>query len=169
MYRYKTGDIVEITGFEKRAPSIIFISRVDSISDIFGEKLNEHYVKQSLEKMFQDVRITPGFYFVAPETDKKETFYTLFMEDSVKISQEAAREICEKMDVEFSDNYHYAYCRKLGQLAMPKIFIMEANGISLVGKYLERTSACGKKLGDIKPSVLNKEVGWSKVFNGRFL
>jgi hypothetical protein len=63
-------------------------------------------------------------------------------------------------------NYHYAYCRDLGQLAALRVARVATTAqIS----YLRRCQALGQRLGDIKPMALHQEGGWLDVFQGALL
>jgi len=68
------------------------------------------------------------------------------------------------------ENYHYRYCRRLGQLEKPKVFLIEANPKrSASDIYLEESRLRGKKIGNVKPAALSSQLGWSKKFGGRFI
>ena len=53
-------------------------------------------------------------------------------------------------------NFHYEYCRKLGQLGPVEVAWVRNGG----ERYLEGCAARGQRLGDVKPAVLDKRGGW---------
>jgi hypothetical protein len=48
LYRYRMGDIVEVTGRFERCPLIRFFGKEDLVSGRFGEKLDERHVREAL-------------------------------------------------------------------------------------------------------------------------
>lgn len=149
LYRYRLKDIIQVTGFMGYIPVIKFIGKQDKVSDLFGEKLNELFVKAVLDRL----GIKEGFAMLAPESDR----YVLY-QDSEKISQ--------GIDDALRENFHYDYCRKLGQLKELKFFRLTGNPKQ---EYLEECVRRGQRLGDIKPVVLHLQGGWDKVFKGEYL
>lgn len=149
LYRYKLNDIIEVTGFCGKLPLIRFKGKQDKVSDLFGEKLNEVFVKNTIESL----KLKPEFYMVAPESDR----YVLYIK-SDKVPQD--------VDQLLRANFHYDYCRKLGQLKELKVFKLTGNPEK---EYLDECVKRGQRLGDIKPSVLQLKGGWDKVFEGEYL
>ncbi|OPZ85116.1 MAG: GH3 auxin-responsive promoter [Firmicutes bacterium ADurb.Bin419] len=90
---------------------------------------------------------------VAPETDR----YVLYIKSD---------RVPEDIDTFFRTNFHYDYCRKLGQLKKLKIFRLTGNPEK---EYLDECVKRGQRLGDIKPSVLQLKGGWDKAFKGEYL
>jgi len=149
LYRYRLNDIIEVTGFSGKLPLIRFVGKQDKVSDLFGEKLNESFVKNIIESL----EIKPEFYMVAPETDR----YVLYIKSD---------RVPEDIDRFLRENFHYDYCRKLGQLKRLKIFRLTGNPEK---EYLDECVKRGQRLGDIKPSVLQLKGGWDKAFKGEYL
>lgn len=145
LYRYRLGDVVRVAGFSGGIPRLKFIGRGDRVSDLFGEKLSELFVK-SLE-------IPCDFFMLAPETDR----YVLYLKADGP-----------PPDVErgLLRSYHYKYCRDLGQLRELKIFRLTGDPAR---EYLEECARRGQRLGDIKPSVLSLQGGWDRVFKGEYI
>ncbi len=149
LYRYKLNDIIEVTGFSGKFPLIRFVGKQDKVSDLFGEKLNEVFVKNTIESL----EIKPEFYMVAPESDR----YVLYIKSD---------KVPEDVDMLLRANFHYDYCRKLGQLKELKVFKLTGNPEK---EYLDECVKRGQRLGDIKPAVLQLKGGWDKVFEGEYL
>jgi hypothetical protein len=72
----------------------------------------------------------------------------------------------EILDDLLGENYHYRYCRDLGQLSTVRVFRVAANGRE---SYLRRCVELGQRLGDVKPRALHRMAGWSEVFSGRMV
>lgn len=149
LYRYKLNDIIEVTGFSGVFPLVKFKGKLDKVSDLFGEKLNELFIKNTIKRL----GIKPEFYMMAPETDR----YVLYIK-------------CEKipmnMDEALRENFHYDYSRKLGQLKELRIFKLTGNPEQ---EYLDQCVKLGQRLGDIKPTALHLQGSWDKVFKGDYL
>jgi hypothetical protein len=131
LYRYDIGDIVEYKGnlcFD-------FIGKRENVSDWFGEKLNEVHVRRVLED--------GKFKLLVPD----EKGYILYSENAV---------VTEKIEAGLRENFHYDYCRKLGQLQPVRLVIIE-NGER---QYIENCLNFGMRLGDIKPVYLSAKKGW---------
>ena len=68
--------------------------------------------------------------------------------------------LANDLDFALRANFHYDYCRKLGQLETVDVVYVQ-NGSET---YLKACQARGQKLGNIKQSVLQKSTGWREWF-----
>ena len=153
-YRYQLHDVVEVIGYWGQAPCIRFVGKADHISDWFGEKLEERFVTSVLEGMFAKYKVSPSFAMLAPD-DTNDFRYVLYIE-----SDRVIQRFGQDLDVALRANFHYDYCRKLGQLQGVEI-VYVLNGAET---YVKACQARGQKLGNIKPSVLQKTTGWRDWF-----
>ena len=149
LYRYRMNDIVRVVGYtHNQIPLLRFIGRAGNVSDLHGEKLNELFLKKCIEKLtFQ-----PEFYMFAPEADQ----YVLYIKTNNSLPD---------MDNLLRENFHYDYCRKLGQLKALRIFRLTGQPEK---EYLNHCTATGQRLGDIKTTFLSRKSGWDKVFTGHY-
>lgn len=154
LYRYQLNDLVEVLGFYGEAPRLKFIGRADAVSDYFGEKLNGQFVTQVLDRLFSVHQLSPLFHMLAPD-DTDVFHYTLYLEADKHPDGLAA-----ELEGALRENFHYDYCRKLGQLAEVRIVPVQ-HGAEI---YLHACQSRGMKLGDIKPHVLQKTTGWGQWF-----
>ncbi|NLW48431.1 MAG: GH3 auxin-responsive promoter family protein [Firmicutes bacterium] len=147
-YRYRNYDIVKVVGWRKSLPLLIFMGKNDRISDRFGEKLHETFVREAVGKL------APGseFYLLAPEKNR----YILYIKsDKLPSGREA--------DNALRESYHYDYCRKLGQLKELQIFVLTGDPKK---EYIKGCLDAGQKLGNIKPACLSSREDWGKYFQG---
>ena len=144
--RYDTEDIVEATGYREQAPILKFIGRAHHVSDHFGEKLNEIFVRERLEIALRD--IPHAFAMLACDRDA----YVLYLESDADVDVGA-------LDASLRESYHYDLARRLGQLAPLRLQRVQ-NGAAT---YLRVRSAT-QKLGDIKIPALDREQGWGERF-----
>ena len=158
LYRYQLNDIVEVTDFHGQIPCLKFIGKADKVSDYFGEKLSEQFVANALQLLFESERLQPVFFLLAPD-DTPAFHYTLYIELPPDI--QLSGPFSTRLDAALRANFHYDYCRKLGQLAETQV-VRVTNGSAA---YLRACQQRGQKLGDIKPSALQKSTGWGEFFN----
>lgn len=149
LYRYMTGDIIEVLAvYPDAPPRIRFLRRSGITSDLCGEKLTDSFVQSVCRKL----GISESFCLLAPE-GRRYILYTC-----ADFSDENA------LDSALKESYHYNYCRSLGQLSCADIMRVGDNAYSA---YLERCTDDGMRLGDIKPAYLSRKSGWDKYFYGR--
>ncbi len=161
-YRYQLQDLVTVVDAMGQAPCLRFLGKTDQVSDWFGEKLNQHFVGQVLEGLFHQYGLRPLFAMLAPDDEDENFRYTLYLElPPDQRSLEALTDLKADLDRKLRQNFHYDYCRRLGQLATPEIFQVKQEAMAA---YLRACQAQGQRLGDIKPSPLQKTTGWSNYF-----
>lgn len=149
--RYDTEDIVEVTGYREQAPVLKFIGRAHHISDHFGEKLNEIFVRERLEVALRD--LPHAFAMLACDGDA----YVLYIESAVPDAQLV--HATASMELALREAFHYDHCRRLGQLAALRVQRVH-NGAAT---YVHVKSAT-QTPGNIKISALDREQGWTARF-----
>ncbi|MDO8803863.1 MAG: GH3 auxin-responsive promoter family protein [Elusimicrobiota bacterium] len=170
LYRYRLHDIVEVTGFYNEIPLLKFIGKEDRVSDIAGEKISEQHAARLLESLFRAAELSPAFSLVAPEREGEETFYCLFAElDPAGEAAALRADLAGRFEKGLSENFHYDYCRRLGQLGPARVFAITKGLAGAAETYLACSAAAGRKLGGIKPPALENTMGWSSRFKGRYL
>jgi hypothetical protein len=163
-YRYHLQDIVEVVDHYQQIPLLRFIGKTDQVSDWFGEKLNERFVATILSEVFQSFNLDPLFALVAPTEEGGGFHYRLYLE----LSEEQLRELdragmIAAFESKLYGNFHYAYCRKLGQISHVDLYMIARDAQEA---YLSACQGRGQRLGDIKPRFLETTTGWEKQFEG---
>jgi hypothetical protein len=158
LYRYMLGDQIEVTGHFESCPLIRFVGRDGSVSDWFGEKLNDAHVERVFDRVFASFDARPLFTMLACDTDAPPG-YVLYIEteESNDLLTRAAGEI----DAGLRDNFHYDYARRLGQLACVRA-VRVRNGANA---YWNDAIRKGQKPGDVKVPALHRRNGWSRIFD----
>ncbi len=133
-------------------PLLRFMGRSDKTADYHGEKLNELFVKDVLNRL-KIQNFENRFCLVAYEDGR----YVLFLEDG-----DDALPLAEHFDELLCEGYHYKLCRDLGQLKQAEICPIYGDVRS---GYLNFYLAKGRKLGDIKPETLSLQSGFGNFFN----
>lgn len=127
LYRYRLGDLVEVTGRFGVLPVLRFLGRLDRVSDLVGEKLSEAFVTAVLAAcgVPQATLAAAGDH------------YDLLVDT-------ADQGIATRVDDALRTNFHYDHARRLGQLGP----------VRLASPGPERLVAGRAKLGDVKPTSL---------------
>lgn len=156
LWRYRLGDLVEVDGFVGATPSLRFLGRGASVSDLCGEKLAEAFVTRAIAAASASCGCIPHFAMLAPECDGDGHWsYTLFAEG------ELPPELPARLDAGLRANPHYALCRDLGQLG-PVTCVRVTNGYQI---FSAASAAPGRRLGDIKPQALSPRTDWRTVLS----
>ncbi|HUR80028.1 MAG TPA: GH3 auxin-responsive promoter family protein [Thermoanaerobaculia bacterium] len=145
LIRHATEDVVEVTGFLRQAPALRFIGRANHVSDHFGEKLNEIFVRECLERALRGV--PRDFAMLACDGNA----YVLYIESDAEVPVDA-------VERELRQSHHYDLARRLGQLA-PLRLQRVRNGAA---NYL-RVKSATQTLGAIKIPALDRDQGWSEA------
>ncbi len=166
LYRYRLQDEVEVVGFHGNCPLIRFLGKLDGIVDLCGEKLNESHVKTAVEQALRRLNVSTEFWMMAPEARGSCSRYILYLkpQQSADALSEQLQQLRQLIEEELQNNFHYSYCRELGQLAPLELFIIDGNNADEL--YLQQCVARGQRLGNIKPTRLHKYQDWSAVFPG---
>jgi hypothetical protein len=146
MRRYATEDVVECTGRMKQAPLLRFVGRKEHVSDHFGEKLNEIFVREQMEVALRDV--PHAFAMLACDGDA----YVLYIETEARVD-------AAPLERALRQSHHYDLARRLGQLQALRVMRV-SNGAAT---YL-RVKSATQNLGDIKIPALDREQGWTAHF-----
>lgn len=169
LYRYRLNDVVEITGFIAQCPTLRFIGRVGTVSDLFGEKLDALHVQRSVNLVLNELSIPPRFYLIAPvENGKDQVAYTLFLCQSEALASLNVADVTDKLEKRLRGNFHYDLCRQLGQLSALRLFQIDEKAGNPEELYAQEMQRRGIQLGNIKPATLDNRMGWEHVFSGKF-
>lgn len=159
LYRYHLPDVVSCVGFTRAVPRVVFLGKLDRVSDLAGEKLNARHVEAALEAARRSTGLAWRFALVAP-TRSTPPAYTLFVET------DAPPELVERaraaLEAGLEQSHPYRYARRLGQLG-PLTVRRVRDGLAA---FERRAVTRGQRLGDAKPTGLDAAFGWDDVFEG---
>jgi hypothetical protein len=156
-YRYQLHDLVEVLGFWGQLPRLRFIGKAGHISDWFGEKLEERFVANVLEQIFNRHSLNPVFAMLAPQENREGFRYVLYLESSLPFN---GSRLAQDLDSALRANFHYDYCRTLEQIHTAAVVRVTHGAES----YLHACQLRGQKLGNIKQLILQKTQGWDSYF-----
>ena len=167
LYRYGLGDLVRVTGFILDAPCFRFLGREGNVSDLFGEKLQGVFVEEVIRRVLARQGIEARFFLLAPAAAlAAQPGYTLFL-DADKIPRGAA--LADSLEEELAGNFHYAHCRRLGQLASARVFQIYRTASPPEACFQKEMLNRGIKPGDIKMAPVDSTPGWEQRFHGHYL
>jgi len=101
LYRYAMNDIVEVTGWLNRVPTIRFVQKGKGVTNITGEKLYEHHVTASVDAVCADLGLSCEFYVMLADVEAQQ--YALYLESAEPASNVADRieRVLGELNVEF--------------------------------------------------------------------
>lgn len=103
LYRYRLGDLVEVSGHLGATPCFRWIGRADAVSDLRGEKLSEAQIERALAAAG-----IGGNARLVPDPNPSPPAYRLLTRDPSPDLAALESALCE--------NPHYRWARELGQL-----------------------------------------------------
>jgi len=155
-YRYHLKDVVRCEGHYRELACLRFISKLDRVSDLVGEKINAHQMEHALETTKQH-GATFEFALLAPLPGTPAT-YCLFIESD--LSDAAIASVRDEVEAYLRTGHHYRYARSLGQLGP-----MQVRRVRDGHRTFHNTLvAIGQKAGDIKPTGLDSRTLWAEAF-----
>ena len=126
--RYAMHDIMEVTGFHRRTPSVRFVQKEKGIVSFTGEKLTETQVLASIDETLDRRRTDRSFIAAVgrPPTIDREPSYLFLVEydtppdeaDATTTARELDRALCRH-------NIEYASKRKSGRLGPAVLRVLE--------------------------------------------
>jgi len=176
LYRYRLGDLVEVVEHAEGLPCLRFGGRADRVSDMFGEKLSDGFVTNALEELCDDGGLEPTFSLLAPEEVGGRPRYVWFLGLDRYVEGVGAHpldpgmgdtlppHLARELDRALSESFHYANCRRLGQLDAPEVRLVPDTAAA---RYLVEKGEDAQRLGDVKIPALETEKGWGEVLAPR--
>ena len=129
LYRYDINDVVEVTGFYKKAPIIAFLRKGRDMVNITGEKLHLNQIIEAAQEAGKQCSLPWTQLQLIPDTEASR--YDLLVEPT-EMTEESPdlRSFVECFDQTLMKyNIEYEQKRKSDRLAMPRLFVMD-NGWS---------------------------------------
>jgi hypothetical protein len=156
LWRYRLGDLVEVDGFTAATPSLRFLGRGTSVTDLCGEKLAEPFVTHAIGAACLLIGFSPSFAMLAPDpVDAGRWSYTLFVEGDFPSG------LADLLDYELRKNPHYALCRTLGQLGPVRCYRVAEGAYQT---FCEVNASPSRRRGDVKPQALSSRPDWRDHF-----
>ena len=87
-YRYRIGDIIQVTGFYQEAPMVIFKYRRDSVVSVAGEKLPEDELMMVVKEFARRSGIDVTDFCLHPDKDSIPGRYVLYIEPGAPVPED---------------------------------------------------------------------------------
>ena len=155
LLRYRIGDRVTVTGFKFQTPALRFKGRSGARVDMFGEKLEEGFVRAAIRGAGGS---EDRFWACLPQRSTVAEGYYLLLTDQMDVLDES------HFDREFRTSHHYAVAQKLRQLKSLRL-IQRPDARQF---FLDLMAQTGRKIGDLKGEILVRHLQ-SADFIGRHL
>ena len=149
--RYRTNDIIQVSGFIQKTPTIVFKGRKNRTSDLVGEKLTEIMCIEILNSINSDLKIEMmGAYFHPSKNENNQLHYTLnIVTESHSLNKKIILEFVEEL---LCKNPYYSQAISAQQLEKLKvIYISYESYLKTMNGYFMKKKI---KSGNQKPSVL---------------
>jgi hypothetical protein len=147
--RYRTNDIIIVTGYIESTPTVIFQGRKNRTSDIVGEKITEIICNEIINSIRSKLQISGAFFYPSKNLENRY-YYTLVIStrdnslEKDKI-QKLAADILKK-------NPYYSQAISLEQLDKLKVQIVTDDCYKkMIRDYFSEKKI---KYGDQKPPTL---------------
>ncbi|ESO02931.1 hypothetical protein HELRODRAFT_192162 [Helobdella robusta] len=175
LYRYKTGDVVKITGFINHCPSYTFEYRTGQVLNLFWEKTPEYVLNKAVEVCMERMTDVQLVDFVATEDLHMPDFYrkkylkkhyVLLLEvyDANKGDVVLDEDQLKMFDRELMNLFElYATLRKNGSIGEMKAIQVEKNSLAVLRRAtlvnpqrkLPRVLRDAKQISDLLQCALN--------------
>ena len=162
LYRYRIGDVVEVTGYRGATPVIDFVHRSGSTCSITGEKLTEEHVSGALHSVCAETTVSVDGFTAIPSREGYP-HYIFLVEFSMRPGREKLRAFLAAMERELgSRNTEYHGKRDSQRLGAPELWVVGA------GEYeasRQRLIRAGRDDGQIKSIMLNRDSKYHEQFH----
>lgn len=153
LYRYDIHDIVEITGKFNDTPTIHFIQKGKSVTNLTGEKLHEAQLMQAMQELKKIYCIDFQFFIMLGSPENIQ--YTLYIEHE-PLNMPDIEKIFNQLNIEYEAKL------KSGRLqSLNIIFIKDGTG----EKYKQHVLKTGQREGQFKMMHLQYTQNCSFDFN----
>ena len=125
-YRYLLGDVVEVNGFYKKTPRLIFVRRTGATSSLLGEKLDEVHVTEAVAAALSALELEATWFSLAPRLGESKPGYTLHLELPRRPAEALRAKIGAHVDEALGDRAaDYQGLRRAGQLAAVDVHVVQ--------------------------------------------
>lgn len=159
LYRYNIGDVIRVTGFERKAPIIEFLHRAGRTCSLTGEKLTETQVTAAIEDTGRELGLDVEGFTVAPAPEGFPR-YVAYLELRNAASPDALGAFPAAFDAAL-DRHNIEYGSKRGsqRLAAPELWVVEAGTYA---KLRQQRTAAGASDSQIKPMHLTRDASFAE-------
>lgn len=152
MYRYKTGDIVEITGRTGQSPKFEICDRAEHMLNIDGEKIDEITIGMAIDKLVSECDIQLSTYFVGIDRKTMPSRYALILNTNNYEKEENF--IAQKFDeILKSLSIDYLDLRGLNLISSP------------ICRFVSKEAIASMQTGHTKPGIILPDKKTNEILN----
>jgi hypothetical protein len=153
LYRYDMNDVIEVVGFYKKAPVIVFRRKGRGMTNLTGEKLSVNQVIEAVSRAASATSLQASHFRAEPHGE--ESRYVLKVEFPSPPDEATAHAFLKLIDKSLSDlNIEWESKRKSGRLQSPALQVMKPGWYER-GK--QKLVAEGKRLFQAKTILLDNK------------
>ena len=116
-YRYRIGDVIRVVGFHNRCPMIVFSYRKNQLASMYGEKITESVMQNSITRLAEESGTLILEYSIYPHKDSDPGHYVVLLESDVEIGPDLWPHYSEILDKILCEA-HDSYCQKIEKKIM---------------------------------------------------
>ena len=148
--RYRTGDVIKVTGYIGSTPTMVFIGRKSRISDIVGEKLSEIHCIELINKITSHYKNNGLFISPIKNVDNKYYYALYILRDNLNNDEMIS---IKKLAVSLlNKNPYYKQAVSMGQLDDFRVVNLDNRTFNnIIDNYFIKSQV---RLGDRKPPAL---------------
>lgn len=159
LYRYQLHDEIEVVGMRNECPLMRFVGKTDRTSDLVGEKLAEPFVREAISTACRRSGVEPRFALVAPLQANPPRYQLFLQADAASRIDRVAQEVETRLE----ENPYYHHAIEFGQLNTLEVALIRQD-VNAQQIYNEAVVDRGQRLGNIKPTALDRWPGWAALF-----
>lgn len=131
LYRYHISDLVRVTGFLGRTPTVEFVGKGHRFSSLTGEKLSEYHVTRAMDAAAADTGVSVKGYIVAPVWDERRPYYAAFVEEPDAADAGRLKSLLVAFEKRLSQgNTEYEAKRESGRLGPVRAAVIPAGTLA---------------------------------------
>jgi hypothetical protein len=131
LYRYHISDLVRVTGFLGRTPTVEFVGKGHRFANLTGEKVSEHHVTRAMDAAATDTGVSVGGYVVAPVWDEQRPYYAVFVEEPDAADEARLKALLTAFEKRLTEgNTEYEAKRESGRLGPIRAAILPTGALA---------------------------------------
>lgn len=162
LYRYHISDLVRVTGFLGRTPTVEFVGKGHRFSSLTGEKLSEHHVTRAMDAVAADTGVSLNGYIVAPVWEERQPYYAAFVEEPDADDEGRLKSLLVAFEKRLCDgNTEYEAKRESGRLGPVRAAVIPAGALMTFDR--ERLAKTGGSPEQYKRPCLVGDLDFAKT------
>ena len=176
LYRYRTHDIIQCTGYQNELPLFRFKYRDNVVLNLCSENVYGDQLQAAVKRVQEDRDIVFNYYSIAIDYEKSPPGYKFYVELAQSCRDDATKEMETKVEQVLANalcdiNPRYKQREASGRISHPAVcFVKEGSYAELEQVMYEAKKKNGVSYGQIKVPTMLKAEGhdqWIKFLQSR--